>query len=222
MPEEIIVAILGVETRYGASAGKHRVIDALTTLAFDYPPRAAFFRSELAAYLLMTREEHMDPLGLKGSYAGAMGKPQFIASSYRHYAVDFDGDGVRDLLNSTADAIGSVANYFNRHNWQPGQPVVSPARVQGEAYRKILEKGPKPHSEAPALADYGITVENPAPGLPGALIELETQNGREYWFGYQNFYVITRYNRSPLYAMAVHQLSQAIREQRQAGPADAE
>lgn len=222
VPPEIIVAILGVETRYGRYAGKHRVIDALATLAFDYPQRSAFFRKELLEYLLLTREEGMDPLALKGSYAGAMGKPQFISSSYRHYAVDFDGDGVRDLLNSTVDAIGSVANYFQRHQWRHGEPVVSRAQAQGEQYRQLVELGIKPHIEASRVTAYGVRVENDVPGLLGALIELETEQGSELWFGYQNFYVITRYNHSPLYAMAVYQLGQAIRQQRQAQQARAD
>jgi membrane-bound lytic murein transglycosylase B len=213
VPVEIIVAILGVETRYGRYAGKHKVMDALATLAFDYPKRSKFFTKELEEYLLLTRAEGIDPLALKGSYAGAMGKPQFISSSYRNYAVDFDGDGVRDLLNSTADAIGSVANYFKQHKWEEGGPIVSHATVKGKKYKKVVDKGIKPHMQVGKLEQYGVSTEDSIPGYTkAALIELEIKGGKELWVGYQNFYVITRYNHSPLYAMAVFQLSQKIRE----------
>ncbi len=213
VPAEYIVAIIGVETRYGVYKGKFRVLDSLMTLAFDYPKRGKFFRGELEHYLLMTREEKIDPLSLKGSYAGAMGKPQFIASSYRNYAVDFDGDGKRDLLNNTTDAIGSVANYFSRHHWVPGQPVVGGATIKGKKYKALLDKGIKPKTSVKSFSQYGVTITDDIPGnLSGALIELELKSGHEYWVGLQNFYVITRYNHSPLYAMAVYQLSQEIRE----------
>ncbi len=212
VPAEYIVAIIGVETRYGVYKGKFRVLDSLMTLAFDYPKRGKFFRGELEHYLLMTREEKIDPLSLKGSYAGAMGKPQFIASSYRNYAVDFDGDGKRDLLNNTTDAIGSVANYFSRHHWVPGQPVVGGATIKGKKYKALLDKGIKPKTSVKSFSQYGVTITDDIPGnLSGALIELELKSGHEYWVGLQNFYVITRYNHSPLYAMAVYQLSQEIR-----------
>jgi membrane-bound lytic murein transglycosylase B len=216
VPPEIIVGILGVETRYGAQQGNYRVLDALMTLAFDYPERAAFFRGELEQFLLLSREEKIDPLTLTGSYAGAMGKPQFIPSSYRNFAVDFDGDGKRDLLNSTADAIGSVANYFRSHNWRQGEAVVSAATIEGDAYRGLLEQGIKPQTNLKNFSGYGVSVANAqlAETDLGALIELEHASGREYWVGLQNFYVITRYNRSPLYAMAVYQLAQEVRTQR--------
>lgn len=216
---EIIVAIIGVETRYGRSTGGHRVIDALATLAFDYPKRAQFFRGELEQYLLMADEERFDPLALKGSYAGAMGTPQFIPSSYRAYAVDFDRDGRRDLAGSVEDAIGSVANYFRRHEWQPGMPVVGRARVAGDGYRKALAQGLKPSLSRQELAGLGVQVlDELPPDVPLSLIELQTGQGPAYWVGMQNFYVITRYNRSQHYAMAVHELSQAIRQRRQAPP----
>ena len=212
VPPEIITAILGVETYYGQRSGTHRVLDSLVTLAFDYPPRSDFFRSELESYLLLTRDEHIDPLSLMGSYAGAMGQPQFISSSYRSYAVDFDGDGRRDLIKDTADAIGSVANYFQRHGWQRRQPVVAGARVAGDKYRTVLDKGLKPSVVASRLGAYGITADKPlAPHQKCALIQLQTKDGPDYWLGLQNFYVITRYNHSPLYAMAVYQLSEAIK-----------
>lgn len=215
VPAEMIVSIIGVETRYGQHQGTFRVLDALTTLAFNYPERGAFFRAELEQFFLLVREEGLDPLTLTGSYAGAMGKPQFISSSYRNFAVDFDGDGKRDLTNSTADAIGSVANYFKSHQWRTGQPVLSAARIQGDAYLGLLAQGLKPHTPLASLPGQGVTVvTNDLPAMDlGALIELEIANGHEYWVGLQNFYVITRYNRSPLYAMAVYQLAQEVRVQ---------
>jgi membrane-bound lytic murein transglycosylase B len=211
VPPEIIVAILGVETRYGRQKGGYRVLDSLATLAFNYPDRGAFFRSELEHYLLLTREEGLDPLAITGSYAGAMGKAQFISSSYRNFAVDFDGDGKRDLWDNTADAIGSVANYFQRHRWQPGAIVTTPVQMNGDLAETLIGMGIKPHTPMAQLRIQGVTPEaDVQPGELAALIELETQDGREYWLGLNNFYVITRYNRSPLYAMAVYQLGQAI------------
>lgn len=212
VPPQIVIAILGVETRYGRHQGGYRVMDSLVTLAFDYPPRAAFFKSELEQYLLLTREEGIDPLSMTGSYAGAMGQTQFISSSYRHYAIDFDGDGKRDLWNDTADAVGSIANYFKMHGWERGGTVAVPASVGGERYAALLEKGTKPSIRIAELKGRGVQPEAALPdqGL-AALIELEKRVGYEYWLGLQNFYVITRYNHSPLYAMAVYQLSEEIR-----------
>ncbi|QKT04946.1 lytic murein transglycosylase B [Ectothiorhodospiraceae bacterium 2226] len=216
VPAEIIVAIIGVESRYGRHKGSHRVIDALATLALDYPRRAQFFTSELENYLLMTRKEGYDPLDMMGSYAGAMGKAQFMPSSFQAYAVDFDGDGRRDLWNSAADAIGSVANYLRAHQWQRGGPIVSRAQLDGNGYREVLERGIRPHSTAEELTAHGIRVGQAVPdSVRGALIELETENGVEHWVGWQNFFVITRYNHSSLYAMAVHDLAQAIRAARE-------
>lgn len=214
VPAEIIVAIIGVETRYGQHAGRYRVLDSLSTLAFAYPPRSKFFRSELEHYLLMTREERMDPRELLGSYAGAMGKPQFISSSFRSYAVDFDGDGRRDLWDNTADAIGSVANYFKRHGWQAGQPVAHPARLSAKANKDaLLSAGIKPRLTPAQLEAEGVQVKGAvAPDVKGALFALETRDGMEHWVGWKNFYVITRYNHSTLYGMAVHQLSEAIKQ----------
>lgn len=212
VPPEFITAIIGVETSYGRNTGRHRVLDSLATLAFDYPPRSSFFRGELEQYLILAREEHFDPLTLTGSYAGAMGKPQFIPSSYRHYAIDFDGDGQRDLFDNTADIIGSVANYFKAHFWVPGAPVVGAASVRGEAYRTLLERGIKPHTPVRDLAGFGIDLKDALPpDALASLVELEGSNGQEYWVALDNFYVITRYNRSSLYAMAVYQLAQEIR-----------
>jgi membrane-bound lytic murein transglycosylase B len=210
----IIVAIVGVETNYGANVGRHAVIDALTTLGFAYPRRADFFRKELEAFLLLTREEQVDPLHAVGSYAGAMGKPQFIPSSYRAYAVDFDGDGRRDLWNSNADVIGSVANYFARHGWRPGEPVAFPATPRGAipAGLAVGEKKPvAPDTTVGELRRAGIvSPEAPESAVPATLIRFDGAQD-EYWIGLHNFYVITRYNHSNLYAMAVYQLSEEIR-----------
>lgn len=217
VPPEIIMGILGVETRFGQQQGRYRVLDALMTLGFDYPERGEFFRKELEEFLLLTREEHLDPLTLMGSYAGAIGQAQFMPSSYRHFAVDFDGDGKRDLVHSTADAIGSIANYFKEHQWREGQPIVSPASINGAKYQSLLQQGLKPQTHLGRLSGYGVTVtDNHLENTQlASLIELESAKGMEYWIGLQNFYVITRYNHSPLYAMAVYQLGQEIRAQRE-------
>ncbi|MBK1646619.1 lytic murein transglycosylase B [Thiocapsa imhoffii] len=214
----IIVAIIGVETNYGRNLGQHAVIDALTTLGFAYPRRARFFRGELESFLLLAREEGMDPLEPVGSYAGAMGKPQFIPSSYRAYAIDFDGDGRRDLWNSDADAIGSVANYLARHGWQPGAAIAFPVDLSAAPPPDlaIAEKAPlEPNTTLAALTAAGLVAREAAaaqldPTTAAILIRLEEPDAA-YWIGLRNFYVITRYNHSTLYAMAVYQLSQAIR-----------
>jgi membrane-bound lytic murein transglycosylase B len=212
VPVRIITAIIGVETYYGRHAGKTAVFDSLTTLGFDYPRRSKFFRSELEQFLLLAKEENIDVSEIKGSYAGAMGMPQFISSSYRNYAVDFDGDGKRDLLNSTADAIGSVANYFKVHGWQHGGDIVRPAIVSKrpeDATRKKL----KPHTSIAEFRKQGVTTKKAyADDVKATLITLEGKRGTEYWLGLKNFYVITRYNHSALYAMAVHDLSQELAE----------
>jgi membrane-bound lytic murein transglycosylase B len=210
----IIVAIIGVETRYGKHTGSYRVIDALSTLAFAYPPRSKFFRSELEQFLVLTREEDVDVREVKGSYAGAMGYGQFIPSSYRNYAVDFSGDGKRNLWNDLDDIIGSVANYFHRHGWKVQQPVA--ARVsKGKPLDnfQVSEKLKPSRTTAADFAAKGVVTTPALPAdLPVELLELEQANGPEYWLTGNNFYVITRYNRSPLYAMAVFQLSEAIRD----------
>lgn len=207
VPAEIITAIVGVETYYGRLSGKTRVFDSLVTLGFDYPPRSRFFLSELEQFLLLTREEDVDVKEVRGSYAGAMGMPQFISSSYRHYAVDFDGDGKRDLWNNTEDVIGSVANYFKVHGWKAGETVVVPARVNGsiEETRSKL----KPHTSISDLNKLGVFPILRIDDDPMAtVITLKGEDGTEYWLGLDNFYVITRYNHSAMYAMAVYQLSQ--------------
>lgn len=210
---EIIVAIIGVETLYGTRKGKHLVLDSLATLAFRYPKRSKFFRRELEQFLILAQQENFDTPKVKGSYAGAMGIPQFISSSYRRYAVDFNGDGVRDLLNSEIDAIGSVANYLKMHGWQRDGAVALPANVSGDEYKVLVKKGLKPHTPVSDMHDFGVVVlyasENES---PGALIELTNKDDTEHWVGLQNFYAITRYNHSSLYAMAVFQLAREIRK----------
>jgi len=208
---EIIAAIIGVETDYGRNTGGFRVLDALVTLGFDYPPRADFFRRELGEFLTLIDEEGLDVGETYGSYAGAMGRGQFISSSYRHYAVDFDGSGRRDLLNSWPDAIGSVANYFREHGWEGGEPVVARARVEGDAHEELLSRNYQARHSLDELAEHGVYPDQ-AVAADGrySLIRLEGENGYEYYLGYPNFYVITRYNRSPLYAMAVHQLARKL------------
>lgn len=213
----ITVAIIGVETRYGQHRGRHRVLDALATLAFAYPPRSEFFTRELAQFMLLVDEEGLDPVEIRGSYAGAMGKPQFISSSYRHYAVDGDGDGRRDLLNNTADAVASVANYFRQHRWRNGEPIVSAATLaDGADVSALANRGRQPYTTVGELRAAGVqprlSLDDDTPAM---LMELEGPEGKEYWVGLHNFYVITRYNHSPLYALAVYQLSEAIREQRE-------
>ena len=214
----VIVAIVGVETRYGRHAGRYRVLDALATLGFDYPPRADFFRKELREFFLLSREEGIDMADALGSYAGAMGHGQFIPSSYRHYAVDLDGDGQRNLWHSPQDILGSVGNYLHVHGWEHGAPVAVRAQVEGDKHRSLLEAGVRPSVPAAQLAAYGVRPQSGIdPEARVGLIELETANGHEYWVVFNNFYVITRYNRSPLYAMAVHQLARAIAEDRARG-----
>ena len=215
---EIIVGIIGVETRYGRHKGTYRVIDALATLGFDYPPRSKFFRSELEHYLLMTREEKVDPMSLKGSYAGAMGQPQFISSSYRSYAIDFDKDGKRDIWNNPADAIGSVANYLARHGWQRGKPITLKVEASAKTSPSLLkEKALKPSHTIASLKQKGLNRIDPGldANAKAAMINLEGDNAAEHWLGLDNFYAITRYNHSALYAMAVYQLAQEIRQRRE-------
>lgn len=221
---EVIVAIIGVETFYGRHTGKYRVIDALSTLGFHYPKRGEFFRGQLGQFLLLAREESMDPAEPLGSYAGALGRPQFIPSSFRHYAVDFDGDGKRNIWDDDADVIGSVANYFARHGWQAGQPVVYPAMLSGAVPEQLLQDDGKPRQTLDSLRAAGVQTGSGLPDdTPASLFALDEQDGQSYWVGLNNFYVITRYNHSNLYAMAVYQLSQRIRQLHEAAthaPAD--
>lgn len=222
VPPQIVTAIIGVETNYGGNLGKHRVIDALSTLGFSYPKRANFFRKELEQFLLLTRDESVDALGVTGSYAGAVGMPQFIPSSYRAYAVDFDADGRRDLWTSTADAIGSVGSYFQRHGWRAGESVAFAAKVTGGGVAKGVpmagKKPKKPSTSWSRLQSAGVTSteERLSPSTRVTLVRLAAPEP-EYWLGLENFYVITRYNHSNLYAMAVFQLSRAIQAAYEAG-----
>ena len=211
VPAQVIVAIIGVETSYGSNTGSYRVIDALSTLGFDYPPRAEFFRKELKQFLLLAREQQVDPLTLKGSYAGAMGMPQFMPSSFRAYAVDFDGDGHINIWNDPDDAIGSVASYFKRHGWVTGEAVVSTAQISGEQAEEGLTVGLDPVKTVGELRAMGWSShEAVRDDVPVTAFRLEGEAGPEYWLGLPNFYVITRYNRSAMYAMAVHQLSDLL------------
>jgi membrane-bound lytic murein transglycosylase B len=212
VPAEIIVAIIGVETVYGRNTGSYRVIDALSTLAFDFPARAEYFRSELENFLLHARQEGIDLLSQRGSYAGAIGIPQFMPGSYRRFAVDFDGDGRRDLGGSATDAIGSVANYLKEHGWRTGEPIAVASRVSGNDYRSLTAAGLKPSVRASELPRFQVSPESALdPSTMVALVELETPGGdSEYWLGLENFFVVTRYNRSSFYAMAVIELAREI------------
>jgi len=210
VPPEIVVAIIGVETRYGRNAGAYRVIDALSTLAFDYPSRSDFFRNELTQFLLMTREEGLDPRSLTGSYAGAMGYGQFMPSSFRNWAVDFDGDGKRNIWSDPEDAIGSVANYFRQHGWVADGQVVEPAAVKSEQGVTMANESLSLQYTVGQLRALGVAVEGVSDAAEAGLYRMDGSNGIEYWVGLHNFYVITRYNHSSMYALAVHQLGQAI------------
>ncbi len=221
VPQEIIVAIIGVETEYGRNTGKFGVLEALSTLAFDYPPRAPFFRKELEQFLLLARENGINPLDYKGSYAGAIGIPQFMPSSQRNYAVDFDGDDRIDLRRSTTDAIGSVARFLHMHGWQAQAPVAVPASVDGDP-SALIAAGIKPSQPLQELRNQGVTPLQDTDSLaehPAALIDLVSPDQpTEYWIGFDNFYVITRYNRSSFYAMSVFMLAESLREAFRATP----
>lgn len=216
VPADIILAIIGVETIYGRNTGRFNVFGALTTLAFDYPPRAELFRRELEALLLLAREQQRSPLSYKGSFAGAIGLPQFLPSSLRRWGTDNDGDGAIDLSGSSSDAIGSVANFLVAHGWEKDGPIAVPARLIGDPAPLIAE-GIRPQRTPAEMP----TVEAPdVPQQAAALIDLITPNAAtEYWLGYNNFYVLTRYNRSSFYAMAVFQFAQALRAASPASPA---
>jgi membrane-bound lytic murein transglycosylase B len=218
VPAQFIVGILGVETRWGAYMGKTRIIDALATLAFDYPRRSAYFTEELEQFLVMTRDEGMDPFQPVGSFAGAMGLGQFMPGSFHKWAVDFDGDRHRNLWD-VEDAIGSVANYFASHGWRRGEPVAVPARAANAVATKA---GFDTRYSLASLQAEGITPVN-AVTAPGevSLLRLDVGTGYDYWIGFHNFYVITRYNHSTNYAMAVYQLGQAIKARRGTGAGSA-
>lgn len=223
VPAEIIVAIIGVETSFGRNMGRYRIIDALTTLAFDYPRRAEYFRSELEHFLVFARDGNVDVLGMRGSYAGAFGMPQFMPGSYRRYAVDFDGDGRSDLIASASDSIGSVANFLKEHGWETGRPIAFPVVLPaasagtGGAGRALLEAGIKPSLPLERLSAAGVQMPAALAGLApdtlATVVELESPGQPAVaWAGLQNFYVLTRYNRSSFYAIAIFELATALRE----------
>ncbi|TXT26041.1 MAG: membrane-bound lytic murein transglycosylase B [Gallionellaceae bacterium] len=215
VPQEIIVALIGVETLYGSNSGKHSVLDALVTLAFDYPRRAEFFRGELEQYLLLAREQKLDLFKVQGSYAGAMGIPQFMPGSYRRYAVDFGGDGTADLLHDPQDAIGSVANYLKQYGWSSGEPVTMPARTEEGADSSALAPGARAVAE---WAAGGVRLESTVAADKAArLLTFTVTGGKELWLAFANFDVITRYNNSDFYAMTVYQLAEALRAARETG-----
>lgn len=217
VPEEIIVAILGVETFYGRRTGQWKVVDALTTLAFDFPPRSDFFRTELENFLLLARQADMDVFAVQGSYAGAIGIPQFMPRSYLNYAIDFDGDGSVDLRANAVDSIGSVANFLKRHGWRAGEPIQVRADVSNNEPGLFVDGSVRPRYTLTELAQAGIGVRGATPpghdDAPAALVELSTpRQPSEFRLGFHNFYVLTRYNRSILYASAVMDLANALRE----------
>jgi membrane-bound lytic murein transglycosylase B len=211
VPAHIVAAIIGVETFYGQRMGNYRVLDSLATLAFDYPPRASFFRRQLEEFLLLSREEQQDEFDLMGSYAGAMGFGQFIPSSYRVYAVDFDADGVRDIWTNPVDAIGSVANYLSEHGWQKGQPITKMVSPENQEGKDLFGHKLKPYISVGQLTENGAlrNIQLDADNKVSPLL-FNGGKGEEYWLGLYNFYVITRYNHSKLYAMAVYQLSREL------------
>ena len=212
VPAEIMIAIVGVETFYGTYRGKDPVFDSLVTLAFDYPKRATFFTQELEQFLLLVKEQNLDTKGLMGSYAGAMGMPQFISSSYRHYAVDFDNDGQVNLFDSKPDILASVANYFVKHGWRPKEPIAGPLKLSKTNSIDQLQPGVKTDYTWADFSQHGLISNTAlAADTPVALVQLEQSDRTEYWAGFKNFYVITRYNHSELYAMAVYQLSLLIK-----------
>ncbi len=210
VPATIIASIIGVETFYGKVQGKNGVLESLATLAFDYPPRSKFFKSELTEFLILSQIENWEATEIKGSYAGAMGWPQFISSSYREYAIDFDQDGDTDLFNSVPDAIGSVANYLRRHKWKPGEPIAELLPLTNEntgAVKALVRKSLKPVIAPKTLTNLGFNVSGEK---PVSVMVMNGKDGEEAWVGYTNFYAITRYNHSRLYALAVFQLSELL------------
>jgi membrane-bound lytic murein transglycosylase B len=214
---QIIVSIIGVETSYGRITGSYRVLDALATLGFYYPSdlkrdRSGFFSGELLHFFQLAKEENLPPAEVTGSYAGAMGMGQFIPSSYRAYAVDFDGNGSRDLWRSTPDVVGSVANYLHVHGWKHNDPVVQKVKASPHSDPSVVADGDyKPKMNVGEIAQSGYQADSILdPERLAALLQLEEKNGHSHWLVFDNFYVITRYNRSPLYAMAVLQLSEEI------------
>ncbi|SFG01085.1 lytic murein transglycosylase B [Neptunomonas qingdaonensis] len=211
VPAEIIVSIIGIETHYGRNVGSYRALDALATLGFDYPRRAEFFQEQLKDLLILARDENREVVDLKSSYAGAMGYGQFMPSSFLAYAVDFDRDGKRDLWSNPVDAIGSVANYFVQHGWQPQGETVIEVRLKGTVPEADLNTGERPKRLVSEWAAFGVKIDQSYPQEQAAvLLRMKDKEVESFWLGLNNYYVITRYNRSRLYAMAVYELSQAI------------
>lgn len=209
--KEILVGIIGVETYFGRITGSYRVIDALTTLAFDYPPRSKFFSKELREFLLLVLEEDMDAADATGSYAGAMGRPQFMPSSFRAYAVDATNDGKRDIWSNWEDVIGSIANYFVRHHWRHGEDVVTQATLGPKWHGDLPANSLKPKATVSSLSQQGVMFATSLPADSKAqLISLQGADAQQYWVGFHNLFVITRYNTSVMYALAVHQLGLEI------------
>jgi membrane-bound lytic murein transglycosylase B len=215
VPENIIVALIGVETRYGRHVGTYRIMDTLSTLAFEYPTRREFFRGELEQFLLLAREQQWDPLSIKGSFAGAMGLPQFMPSSYRKHAIDYDTDGRIDLWSNAADAIGSVASYLKEYGWKDGGPIVAPARVDTADWRALVDLGLKPTLTLDQWRMRGAdTLSGASPQLPASLFSIDLIGGPEFWFGFDNFYALLQYNRSRNYVMAIYELAIEIARER--------
>lgn len=217
VPPEIVVAIIGVETIYGRITGDFRVLDVLTTLAFDFPRRADYFRSELEQYLLYSRESNLDVFSVRGSFAGAIGLPQFMPGSIRRFAVDLDGDGGVDLRSNPADAIGSVASFLAEHGWRNGEPVRFEMLFDDEGrLAPLIDAGIRPQFTIAELAEYGVSSTDPVSlDMPLALIDLPNGDGTpSYYLGAQNFFAITRYNRSSFYAMAVYELARTLASRR--------
>lgn len=216
VPREIIVAVIGIETRYGTTLGSHPVLDALTTLTLEYPRRQAFFGEQLEHFLLLAHEQDLDSLAIRGSYAGAIGIPQFMPTSYRQYAVDFNGDGTVDLVNQTEDAIGSVANYLKRFKWQAGEPVSVKLASTENLDDGLLDNDSRLPTTAAALREAGVDIEpSVRDSLKAGVLGLDGEEETLYWAVFENFYVLTRYNTSVLYAMAVHELSTALKKEYQ-------
>ena len=216
VPPEYVVAILGVETHYGRNTGRYRALDALTTLAFDYPPREKFFRSELEEFLVLARENKLDARTVTGSYAGALGAPQFMPSQYRRYAVDANTDRRRDLWNDWDDIIASVANYLREYGWTPGGPVLAETRLEPDPNFQIEPRNLQLNETVDSLGAHGVKVELDVPGdTPAVLLSAEQRDGPSYRVGFHNFYVISRYNASARYVMAVYDLAQTLAQRMQ-------
>lgn len=213
VPASIIIATIGIETRYGERIGDYRAIDSLSNIAFSDSSRAKFFKKELEEFLMLTREQHLDPLKVMASYAGAIGQPQFMPSSYRNYAINFSKSGQTDLMHNEIDVIGSIANYYQKHGWKPKEPIAVQALIVGRGFDFLMRKGRVPLPlTINELGKYGIVPKTKIDkeDLPVNVIELASNYNKEYWLGFHNFDVIKRYNASDLYAMAVYQLSYYI------------